>query len=623
MTGLTPLERIARARTAYRQWVQKPVAARARSLGALRRAIATRRETIVDTLCRETGKPPLDALAGDIMVTLEQLRFYEKHAARILRPRSVAKPAFLYTGARFMEHYEPHGVALIYAPANYPFQLAVVPAATALFAGNAVLVKCSENTPQTARLIASLFAEAGLPPDLAQVVADPPPAAAAYLDAQPDMVFFTGSCEHGRSVARRAAELLIPAVLELGGKDAAVVFADCDLPRTVEGITFGAFSNSGRVCVGTRRLYIEQSIYSSLLQSLAARAHTLRSGRGADSDLGAPPGSLNARLIDMVHQALQKGARLIFPSSPSMLATGPVILADVAPSSALLQDETFGPILCAAPFHDEADAVAQANSTPFALSASVWTRDPSRGRRVAAALDAGSCAVNDVIRNIANPHASFGGNRQSGYGRYHGPQGLYAFSRIKSVMTTRSARHREIHWFPFTPSTFRRLDALLALRHRAGSWTSALRRLFLMLLISASLLPPLALQADPQPHLKITVSLPPNSRGPIAYLLFASRDGFPDNKAKAIRSGFEPAPGAAPATTFDIGPLPPGRYAVSVYQDVNGNHHLDRNFFGIPREPVGASNNPKPSFGPPRFEQCAFQMNQSDQTITIALVSPK
>ncbi len=621
MTDFTPLERVERAKAAFPQWAQRPVASRAKVIGALRRLIAMRRETIVETLCRETGKPPLDALAGDVMVTLEQIRFYEKNAARLLRSRTVGKPAFLYTGTRFHESYEPHGVALVYAPSNYPFQLAVVPMTTALFAGNAVIVKCSESTPETARLIAGLCHEAGLPDDLVQVVADPPPAAAAYIDAGPDIVFFTGSSEHGRTIATRAAELLIPAVLELGGKDAAVVFADCAFERTIEGITFGAFSNSGRVCVGTRRLLIERPIYSRFLNSLAARVAELRPGSGLDADLGSI--TANPRLVEEVRAAVSAGAQLVHPPALPDSGEGPIILADVPPDSALLANETFGPILCAAPFDHEGEAIAAANSTPFALSASVWSRDLNRARRVASAIDSGSCAINDVIRNIANPYASFGGNRQSGYGRYHGPQGLYTFSRIKSVMIASSHRVKEIHWFPFNRKTFNRLDALLGLRHGAMSLTRAFRRLFLFLLLSVTLLPQATMQADQQAHLRITVTLPANSSGPIAFLIFASRSGFPDNKGKALRSGFEPAASGASSTTFDAGPLPPGRYAVSIYQDVNGNHRLDRGLLGIPREPVGASNNPKPSFGPPRFEQCAFQIDHADRTISISLVSPK
>ena len=156
------------------------------------------------------------------------------------------------------------------------------------------------------------------------------------------------------------------------------------------------------------------------------------------------------------------------------------MLSDVAPDARLLVEETFGPVLCVAPFATEAEAIALANSSAFALSASVWTRDRSRARRVAAALNAGSCAVNDVIRNIANPQTSFGGNRASGYGRYHGEQGLYTFSRIKSVMYSSGRLPREINWFPFARKTLERLNAFVGIRHSAKGFWTAVRRLFLV-----------------------------------------------------------------------------------------------------------------------------------------------
>jgi delta 1-pyrroline-5-carboxylate dehydrogenase len=156
------------------------------------------------------------------------------------------------------------------------------------------------------------------------------------------------------------------------------------------------------------------------------------------------------------------------------------VLSDVAPDARLLIEETFGPVLCVAPFANEAEAIALANSSAFALSASVWTRDRSRARRVAAALNAGSCAVNDVIRNVANPEASFGGNRASGYGRYHGEQGLYTFSRIKSVMLSTGRMPREINWFPFARKTLERLNAFVGIRHGTKGLWAAVRRLFLV-----------------------------------------------------------------------------------------------------------------------------------------------
>jgi acyl-CoA reductase-like NAD-dependent aldehyde dehydrogenase len=468
-----PATRIARARAVQTQWARLTPSQRTNALRPLRHVIAQRMDEIIATISAEVGKPPMDALAGDIMVTLEHLRFYERHAPNILRPRKVGKPALLFRGSRFEEILEPHGVVLICAPWNYPLQLAVVPMVTALFAGNAVLLKCSEHTPRTAQLIADLCIAAALPPNLVQISCESPEEAAALVDAQPDFIFFTGSNRNGRAVAAKAAALMVPTVMELGGKDAALVFDSCDLPRTVNGLVYGAFSNSGQVCVGTKRIYVQRPIYDEFLRLFLECVTHLRTGTTTESDLGPIRiASIRQRLSDQLDDAIARGAKLHTPADDA----SPIVLTEVPADASLLQDESFGPIVCIAPFISEPDAIGAANSSAFSLSASVWTNGKSQAQRVALALNAGSCAINDVIRHIGNPHAAFGGNKSSGHGRYHGIEGLRTFSRTKSIMTTTRPHPSEIHWFPFSAATFVRLRKLLQFRH-ASSLRSKLKAL--------------------------------------------------------------------------------------------------------------------------------------------------
>jgi acyl-CoA reductase-like NAD-dependent aldehyde dehydrogenase len=311
------------------------------------------------------------------------------------------------------------------------------------------VLKCSERTPETADLIGKLCADSGLPRDLVQVVHDYPEQSVALIDAKPDFIFFTGSSRHGQEVAQRAAKHLIPVMLELGGKDASVVFADCHLDRAVEGITYGAFSNAGRVCVAVKRTYVEAPIYEEFLTRLTRRVSELRIGSGPDTDFCMPSADVESNHVAQVEDAISRGATLHWPKDRASVASEPVLLTGVPADACILNDESFSPALCIAPFSSEAEAIALANASPFALSSSVWTHNRARGRRIALQLSAGSCSVNDVIRVIANPHAAFGGNRLSGYGRYHGPEGLRAFSRIKSVMLANDRGMREINWFPF------------------------------------------------------------------------------------------------------------------------------------------------------------------------------
>ncbi len=619
MTAPTADQILARARAAQPAWAALEVSRRCAALGDLRREIALQCESIADTIARETSKPLLDALSGDVLVTLEHLRYYENHAGRILRPRRIGKPFFFFRGTRFETSFEPQGVALIFGPSNYPLQLSVIPLITALAAGNAVVLKCSERTPNTAALIARLCAKANLPLNLVQVLYDNPEQSAALIDARPDFIFFTGSSRHGQQVAERAAKHLIPTILELGGKDASLVFADCHLDRAVEGITYGAFSNAGRVCVAVKRAYVEVSIYDEFLARIKNRISKLRVDAGPDADFSPLTEDAQSDLRAQVEDTLFAGATLHWPLDRTRMVYEPTLLTDVSAEARILTEESFGPALCVAPFRDETEAISLANSGGFALSSSIWTHNQVRARRVAAQLSAGSCSVNDVIRTIANPHAPFGGNRLSGYGRYHGPEGLRSFSRVKTTMLASDRRTREINWFPFNSRTRRQLASLIKFRHGAAGFLGRLRHLLLPLLAGAALPITLAAQSKVETHLAVDVRLTPQAHGELAYLVFASPSGFPGDRNKALRQGFVPIPVGTQHIRIDTD-LPSGIYAVAVYEDLNRNHKLDHNLIGIPREPVGVSNNPAARFGPPHFDECSFHVGDIAQTITINLV---
>jgi acyl-CoA reductase-like NAD-dependent aldehyde dehydrogenase/uncharacterized protein (DUF2141 family) len=611
---------LARARDAQPAWAALSVSRRCALLGKLRREIARQCESIAEIVAHETSKPLLDALSGDVLVTLEHIRFCEVRAGKVLQTQRPGKPVLFYRGADFETHFEPHGVVLIFSPSNYPFQLAVIPLVTALAAGNAVVLKCSERTPRTAACIEALCAKVRMPDGLVQVVCDEPEKSAELIDAHPDLIFFTGSSMNGQRVAERAAKQLIPVILELGGKDASLVFADCHLERAVEGITYGAFSNTGRVCVAVKRAYVEASIYEQFLAKLKERIAALQIGADYESDFIPLPPDQRAGMISQIEDAIALGARLQYPEDCLEAGRKPVVLTDVPAQARILNEESFGPVLCVAPFQSEEEAVALANASAFALSSSIWTGSRARGRRVALQLSAGSCAVNSVISVIANPYAPFGGNKLSGYGRYHGPEGLIAFSRTKTVMFSGDRKVRDINWFPFTSRARRQLAGLLRFRHGATGISWLVSRAFLLLLPGALSLAGVAAHALAESRLSIEVKLPANAHGEIAYLVFNSAKGFPVDVSKALRHGFVPIPTGARQLVIDAS-LPPGAYAVSVYEDLNSNHRLDYNMLGIPREPVGASNNPHPHFGPPHFEECSFRIGTTDQTIPINLVS--
>ena len=620
MSVLTARESIDRGRAAQIGWAETSPADRARVLTRLRHELAANREQLVSAIVNDTGKPALDALGGDVLVTLEQMRFYERHAANLLRPRRVGRSLLFYRGCRFTEILEPHGVALVFGPANYPLQLSLVPAITALYAGNAVVLKVSERAPLVARLIEQVVSKADLPLHLFQVIYANPDESRGLIEAKPDFIFFTGSTFNGRSVAAAAAARGIPTLLELGGSDPAIVFADCNFERAVEGILYGAFSNAGQVCVGVKRVLIEQPLHRRFLSELVRRTALLRIGPGQERDLGEITTEAQRRLLEaQVLDALDRGAHV--ETDPAGPRGAPVILSNVSPQARLLREEAFGPVVCVQPFIAESRAIGLANASPFALGASIWTTDLERGHRIAQQLNAGNCSINDVISNIANPYAAFGGNAASGHGRYHGAHGLQAFSRTKTIMVNSSSRQREINWFPLTQKKYDGLDSLIAWRHTARGVWSALRRAVHLSFFLAILAQSLPINSQ-SAHLMLQVHLPKGTHGPVAYLVFNSPDGFPQDKSKAVSHGISEPVQNVDVKTIDVGELPPGRYAVSAYLDENNNGKLDSGLFGIPKEPVGVSNNPPHRMGPPHFQDAAFTLDTATQTISIELVRP-
>ena len=212
-----------------------------------------------------------------------------------------------------------------------------------------------------------------------------------------------------------------------------------------------------------------------------------------------------------------------------------------------------------------------------------------------------------------------GGKRLSGYGRYHGPECLCPFPRIRTIMRASDHRAREINWFRFTSRIRRQLASLLRFHHKPTGTAARQNRMLQPLLIGLVFSIALPAQPKAQAHLTVDVRLATSAHGELAYLVFDSPSGFPDDHEKAIRRGFLPILADARQLHIDID-VPPGTYAVSVYEDLNGNHKLDRNIFGIPREPAGASNNPPARMGPPRFNECSFRLGSAAQTISITMV---
>ncbi|MBY0052079.1 aldehyde dehydrogenase family protein [Brevibacillus agri] len=443
---------VAKARLAFEAWSATSLSERLRYLTRLRHYLVEHGEELAEKISQATGKVTIEAYMTEIFVTADTIRFYEKHAPQMLAAQPVPTPLVLWPKKSYI-HYKPMGVIAVISPWNYPFQLAIIPMLSALVAGNTVILKPSEVTPSTGLLIEELFAVAGLPEGVVTVLHGGREVGSRLVAARPDKIFFTGSAATGKKIMAAAAEHLIPVSLELGGKDPMIVFEDANLERAANGAIWGAFTNSGQVCMSVERLYVHERVYPEFLRLVTEKTKALRQRFPAQAEVGSMTSREQLGIVRAhIEEALAAGAKAVtggLPQTDSMFIP-PTILTDVTPDMKIMREETFGPVLPIMTFSDEAEAIRLANESPYGLNASVWSSDKQRAQRVAEKLLSGNVCINDVIISYANPHLPFGGVKESGIGRYRGPAGLQAFTHSISVIHDPGSKKREFNWYPYT-----------------------------------------------------------------------------------------------------------------------------------------------------------------------------
>ena len=343
---------------------------------------------------RENGKPAVEALTTEIMVTLDLARFFARRAPHVLADRHFTPFNIAMWRKRVTVRHEPLGVVGVISPWNYPFMLAAGLLLPAVAAGNGVLFKPSEFSPTTGVLLGEILNASGIPPGLVQVLTGDGSTGAAVIEAGVDKVFFVGSAATGRKVAQECGARLTPCVLELGGSDPSIVLADADLDSAASGIVWGRFSNAGQTCTASKRILVESAVYDAFVEKLGARVRALHVGPGASVDTDVGPmirPSQAAALQRQLDDALARGATI---AAQGGTAAGgdfmaPTLLVNVSPDMQVLREETFGPLLPVVRVRDADEAVRIANASSYGLSASVWGRDlahararraPARGR---------------------------------------------------------------------------------------------------------------------------------------------------------------------------------------------------------------------------------------------------
>jgi acyl-CoA reductase-like NAD-dependent aldehyde dehydrogenase len=357
--------------------------------------------------------------------------------------------------------YVPRGVVGIIAPWNYPVAGIYRSVFPALLTGNGVVLKPSEYTPRTSAWLIDQLA-AALPEGIVQAVQGDGEVGAALIDAGIDACVFTGSPRVGREVQVHCARRGIPASVEMGGKDAAIVLADCDLDRTVAGITQWKLNNVGQACGAIEIAYVDERIADAFVERLGRAWQELRASPGEFADIG-PLG--NQRQLDVVvaqvEDARAQGARVVCGGTPSGrgLWYPPTILDRCTDAMAVVRDETFGPVLAVVRISGVEEAVRRVNEGRYGLGASIWTGDLDRARRLASRLEVGIVSVNNHGFTGAIPQLPWSGTRETGFGIANGPESLGTFVRPRTLIVDELSAP-EPFWMPYDRSLWKMGDLL-------------------------------------------------------------------------------------------------------------------------------------------------------------------
>lgn len=443
---------VEKSRIAFQTWRVTSFSERKRLIMKAREIILAEMDEIALLISNESGKPIAEALSMEIAPVLDLMQYFAKKTEKLLKPRKIDIGLYSLLGRSSKIIYQPLGVIGIIPAWNYPFSIPLGEVVMSLMAGNTVVLKPSELTPFVGIKIGEIFRKAGLPKNVVQIITGDGATGAALVEAAPDKIMFTGSVATGKKIAESAAKNLTSVVLELGGKDPMIVFADANLELAADAAVWGAFCNSGQSCSSVERLYVEESAAEKLTQLIVERTKKLQQGAGdaETTDIGAMSSQRQLKIVaDHVADFAENGAKILSGGKSKDLFFEPTVIGGATNSMRAMREETFGPTLPIAVFKTEEEAVAFANDSEFGLTASVWTSDLAKGKRVAERIEAGTVCVNEVLYTHGIGQTPWGGFKNSGRGRTHGVEGLMELVQPQHIHVNKISLVPNAWWMPY------------------------------------------------------------------------------------------------------------------------------------------------------------------------------
>jgi aldehyde dehydrogenase (NAD+) len=449
------------------KWSLKTTSAGERivKLRNLQKVILKYRSEIVRAVYADFKKPEEEVLITEILPAISEIKHAIKHLSRWMAAKRVRAP-ITHFGAKCSIRYEPKGVSLVLSPWNFPFQLAVNPIVSAIAAGNTVVLKPSEYSAETSKLLRKLLGEIFEEHEMAVIEGDYK-VAEALLELPFDNIFFTGSPAVGRLVMTAAAKHLTPVTLELGGKSPVVITASADIDAAAKKIAWGKCLNAGQICVAPDYALVPEDKVQVFTDKLKYYIYSyygkLNEGKDSAKYTRIISQRHFVRLRDLIQDALEKGANLIcgghYDEADNFIT--PTVLTNVSDDAAILEEEIFGPVLPIIAYNDLEEAVKIINSKPKPLALYIFTKDEASGSYILNNTESGDALINDVILHVANVNLPFGGVNNSGLGKSHGHHGFMAFTHERSLMKQGRVSAASALYPPFNDRKRRFIELLM------------------------------------------------------------------------------------------------------------------------------------------------------------------